>query len=132
MKSCLSASPPKSCVIDNTSPSRGVRAEYLSLIRTSFPGVRVRCFYFTAPIQLAMHNSVYRALCEPVDKGNGKVREVLPMVAFLSFRTNLEIPTVDEGESAALDHRLLSLPHFGSSQVDDSNVRRALPQASTR
>ncbi|POY76877.1 hypothetical protein BMF94_0129 [Rhodotorula taiwanensis] len=97
MKSCLSASPPKSCVIDNTSPSRGVRAEYLSLIRTSFPGVRVRCFYFTAPIQLAMHNSVYRALCEPVDKGNGKVREVLPMVAFLSFRTNLEIPTVDEG-----------------------------------
>ncbi|GAA6020040.1 hypothetical protein JCM8202_004964 [Rhodotorula sphaerocarpa] len=97
MQSCLSATPPKSCVIDNTSPSRSVRAEYLSLLRSSFPGVRVRCFYFTAPIQLAMHNSVYRALCDPVDAGNGKMREVLPMIAFTSFRSNLEIPSADEG-----------------------------------
>ncbi|GAA5975452.1 hypothetical protein JCM10908_005167 [Rhodotorula pacifica] len=97
LQSCLSSTPPKSCVIDNTSPSRSVRSEYLSLIRSSFPGVKVRCFYFTAPIQLAMHNSVYRALCEPVDKGNGKVRDVLPLIAFTSFRSNLEIPSMDEG-----------------------------------
>ncbi|GAA5869573.1 hypothetical protein JCM3774_005483 [Rhodotorula dairenensis] len=102
MESCLSASPPQSCVIDNTSPSRSVRLEYLARVRRLFPAqshsrVRVRCFYFTAPIELAMHNSVYRALCEPVDRGNGKLREVLPLIAFTSFRANLEIPTVDEG-----------------------------------
>jgi hypothetical protein len=45
-----------------------------------------------------MHNAVYRALCEPVDGGNGKMREVLPMIAFMTFRSNLEIPTPSEGE----------------------------------
>lgn len=104
MEACLTASPPKSCVIDNTSPSRSVRLEYLERVRRLFPPstgvrVRVRCFYFTAPIELAMHNSVYRALCEPVDRGNGKQREVLPLIAFTSFRANLEIPTADEGEA---------------------------------
>ncbi|KAG0658357.1 hypothetical protein C6P46_005813 [Rhodotorula mucilaginosa] len=97
VSSCLSSSPPKSCVVDNTSPSRSVRAEYVSLIRAQFPGTKIRCFYFTAPMQLAMHNAVYRALCEPVDGGNGKMREVLPMIAFMTFRSNLEIPTPSEG-----------------------------------
>lgn len=49
-----------------------------------------------------MHNAVYRALCEPVDGGNGKMREVLPMIAFMTFRSNLEIPTPSEGEPASL------------------------------
>lgn len=84
--------------MDNTSPSRSVRAEYVSLIRSQFPGTKIRCFYFTAPMQLAMHNAAYRALCEPVDRGNGKTREVLPMIAFMTFRSNLEIPTPSEGE----------------------------------
>lgn len=102
VSSCLSSSPPKSCVVDNTSPSRSVRAEYVSLIRARYPGTKIRCFYFTAPMQLAMHNAVYRALCEPVDGGNGKMREVLPMIAFMTFRSNLEIPTPSEGEPASL------------------------------
>lgn len=44
-----------------------------------------------------MHNSVYRALYDRVDKGNGHVREVLPEVAFSSFRSRFEMPTLAEG-----------------------------------
>ncbi|GAA5835725.1 hypothetical protein JCM11251_007409 [Rhodosporidiobolus azoricus] len=97
VRASLSSSPPKSCVVDNTSPSKQVRQEYINLIRSSFPGVKIRCFYFTAPIELAMHNSVYRAAYASVDKGNGKKREVLPMIAFQSFSKNLQKPTMDEG-----------------------------------
>ncbi|GAA6052022.1 hypothetical protein JCM3770_002325 [Rhodotorula araucariae] len=99
VRQCLTASPPKSVVVDNTSPSASVRGEYLSLVRSlDVPGgVRVRCFYFTAPIELALHNSVYRALHEPVDQGNGRRREVLPLAAFLGYKSKLEVPTLHEG-----------------------------------
>lgn len=44
-----------------------------------------------------MHNSVYRALYDAADKGNGKKREVLPEIAFSSFRSRFEMPTLAEG-----------------------------------
>ncbi|TNY24593.1 polynucleotide kinase 3 phosphatase-domain-containing protein [Rhodotorula diobovata] len=115
VRASLLSSPPRSVVVDNTSPSAAVRAEYLSLVRSlDLPqsgsgGVRVRCLYFTAPIELAMHNSVYRALHpdpEPSaaageERGKGgkavKRREVLPMAAFLGYKSKLEVPTLDEG-----------------------------------
>ncbi|GAA5911409.1 hypothetical protein JCM8208_005050 [Rhodotorula glutinis] len=107
VRKALTSSPPKSVVVDNTSPSRSVRAEYLDLARSlSLPNVpdagaervRVRCIYFTAPLELAMHNSVYRALHEPVDAGgSGRRREVLPLVAFLQYKSKLEVPRLDEG-----------------------------------
>ncbi|GAA6027946.1 hypothetical protein JCM8097_001795 [Rhodosporidiobolus ruineniae] len=97
VRSCLGSSPPKSCVVDNTSPAAATRKEYLTLIRASFPGVKVRCLWFTAPMELAMHNSVYRAAYAPVDKGNGKTREVLPLIAFQAYAKNFEQPRVEEG-----------------------------------
>ncbi|GAA5912573.1 hypothetical protein JCM6882_004806 [Rhodosporidiobolus microsporus] len=97
VRSCLASTPPKSCVVDNTSPSKQVRQEYLTLIRSSFPGVKVRCFYFTAPIELAMHNSVYRAAYASTDQGNGRKRDVLPMIAFQGFAKNFQQPSMDEG-----------------------------------
>ncbi|BGP14822.1 hypothetical protein JCM10213_001812 [Rhodosporidiobolus nylandii] len=97
VRACLSSSPPKPCVVDNTSPSASVRSEYIKLVRASFPGVKIRCFHFTAPMELAMHNSVYRAAYAATDKGNGKKREVLPAIAFTSFAKNFQQPRLDEG-----------------------------------
>ncbi|KPV76179.1 uncharacterized protein RHOBADRAFT_42507 [Rhodotorula graminis WP1] len=109
VRRALTASPPKSVVVDNTSPSASVRAEYVDLVRSlNVPGaggavpvpvpVRVRCVYFTAPLELAMHNSVYRALHEPEDaSGSGRRREVLPLAAFLGYKSRLEVPRLDEG-----------------------------------
>ncbi|GAA5852634.1 hypothetical protein JCM8547_002572 [Rhodosporidiobolus lusitaniae] len=94
---CLSAKPPVSCVVDNTSPSASVRKEYLTLIRSRFKGVKVRCFWFSAPMELAMHNSVYRAAYAPIDKGNAKKREVLPLIAFNSYAKNFQQPKLEEG-----------------------------------
>ncbi|BGP30961.1 DNA kinase/phosphatase Pnk1 [Rhodotorula toruloides] len=97
VRKCLSSTPPKNCVVDNTSPASSTRAEYISLIRSEFPDVKIRCFHFTAGVELAMHNSVYRALYDAVDKGNGKRREVLPEIAFNSFRSRFELPSLAEG-----------------------------------
>ncbi|GAA6008634.1 hypothetical protein JCM10207_007186 [Rhodosporidiobolus poonsookiae] len=97
VRECLSASPPIPCVVDNTSPSTQVRKEYIDLIHSSFPGVKVRCLWFTAPVELAMHNSVYRAAYAPVDQGNGRTREILPLIAFTSFAKNFQKPTMAEG-----------------------------------
>ncbi|GAA6062392.1 hypothetical protein JCM10212_003201 [Sporobolomyces blumeae] len=95
----LSVPDPPSCIIDNTSPSRHVRELYVSTVRRQFSElkVKVRCFVFTASRDVCMHNSVYRALYDRVDRGNGKVREMLPPIAFDSFRNNYEEPTLDEG-----------------------------------
>ncbi|PRQ72955.1 Polynucleotide kinase 3 phosphatase-domain containing protein [Rhodotorula toruloides] len=97
VRKCLSSTSPRNCVVDNTSPASSTRAEYISLIRSEFPDVKIRCFHFTAGVELAMHNSVYRALYDAVDKGNGKKREVLPEIAFNSFRSRFEMPTLAEG-----------------------------------
>ncbi|GAA5840763.1 hypothetical protein JCM9279_001214 [Rhodotorula babjevae] len=102
VRKALTASPPKSVVVDNTSPTVSVRAEYLALVRAlnqpDAVQVRVRCVYFTAPLELAMHNSVYRALHEPVDAGgSGRRREVLPLMAFMGYKSRLEVPRLDEG-----------------------------------
>ncbi|GAA5986189.1 hypothetical protein JCM11641_002883 [Rhodosporidiobolus odoratus] len=97
VRACLSSSPPKPCVVDNTSPTADVRAEYIQLVRSSFPKVKIRCFYFTAPMELAMHNSVYRAAYASTDKGNGKKREVLPMIAFTSYKQRFQQPKMEEG-----------------------------------
>ncbi|GAA5890202.1 hypothetical protein JCM5296_002848 [Sporobolomyces johnsonii] len=99
VRAALSSTPPASVVVDNTSPTAAVRAEYLTLVRSSFAelGVRVRCCFFEADKELCMHNSVYRASYDRVDSGNGKPRDLLPMVAFEMYRKNLEEPTLDEG-----------------------------------
>lgn len=83
-----------SCIVDNTNPSAETRAEYVQLVRNEFPGTRIRAFYFSASIEVAKHNSVYRAL----DRASG--REVLPLASFLMFEKNFKMPRVQEGESA--------------------------------
>ncbi|GAA5938592.1 polynucleotide 3'-phosphatase [Sporobolomyces koalae] len=97
LRQTLSSTPPRPCVIDNTSPARSTREVYLSILRTEFPNVKARCFVFTASREVCMHNSVYRACYEPIDPVNGKKREVLPDIAFSAFASNFERPTLEEG-----------------------------------
>ncbi|GJN87618.1 hypothetical protein Rhopal_000573-T1 [Rhodotorula paludigena] len=110
VRECLTSTPPRSCVVDNTSPAVETRAAYLELVRALNAGqtaaggkkVRVRCFHFTAPVELAMHNSVYRALADStIAAGAGASatarRDVLPMAAFTRYRQNFAAPTLAEG-----------------------------------
>ncbi|GAA6011052.1 hypothetical protein JCM11491_005920 [Sporobolomyces phaffii] len=97
LRASLSCNPPKSCVIDNTSPAAATREVYLSILRSEFPTVKARCFVFTASRELCMHNSVYRASYEPTDLGNGKARELLPVIAFDSYAAKFQEPKVKEG-----------------------------------
>jgi bifunctional polynucleotide phosphatase/kinase len=50
----------------------------------------IRCVFFTAPIELAQHNNVYRACIKAS-------RPLLPTLAFASYAKNLEEPSIDEG-----------------------------------
>ena len=137
VRKALTASPPKSVVVDNTSPSASVRAEYLALARSlARPNagpdavqVRTRCIHFTAPLELALHNSVYRALHEPVDaSGNGKRREVLPLAAFLGYKSKLEVPRLDEGTSARAPSSLRSgLSRSSPSRASLTDFLSSLP-----
>lgn len=92
VQSSLSESPPRSCYVDNTNPSAEVRKEYISLLRTKFPEVKIRAFYFTAPKELAKHNNVYRVLFCPEDE-----RKILPLPAFETYSNSATKPTTDEG-----------------------------------
>ncbi|KAK4058322.1 Golgi transport complex subunit 4 [Microbotryomycetes sp. JL221] len=82
----LSTTPPRSCVVDNTSPSLSVRSEYINLVRNEFPQAQVRIVYFDAPIELGRHNSAYRAM----DDSSG--RGALPDIAFSTYRSRFEMP----------------------------------------
>jgi gluconate kinase len=94
---CLAAvraalSSAQSCVVDNTSPARSTRKEYLDLVRQEFPGTKIRILHFTAHKDLCVHNSLYRAATR------GSQRDVLPLIAFSTYFKNLEEPKADEGE----------------------------------
>ncbi|ORY88717.1 polynucleotide kinase 3 phosphatase-domain-containing protein [Leucosporidium creatinivorum] len=81
----------QSCVVDNTSPKRAIRKEYLDLVRKEFPGTTIRILHFTAHKDLCVHNSLYRAATR------GSQREVLPIIAFSSYFSNFEEPKDEEG-----------------------------------
>ncbi|GAA5838084.1 hypothetical protein JCM5353_004491 [Sporobolomyces roseus] len=99
LRESLSGPSPKSCIIDNTSPAAATRNAYLSILRSEFPHVKARCLVFTAPRELCMHNSVYRASYDSTDVGNGKKREILPEIAFSSFASAYQEPKLEEGFS---------------------------------
>lgn len=78
----------RSCVVDNTNPAKQTRSSYISTAQKL--GCPVRCIVFTAPIELAQHNNVYRACVQAS-------RALLPTLAFLNYSKNFEEPSVDEG-----------------------------------
>lgn len=78
----------QSVVIDNTNPSKRVRAEYIKLAKAAH--VPVRCIHVDVPLELSLHLNMVR---QNITKG--KIRRI-PMVAFHTFNKNFEKPSVDE------------------------------------
>ncbi|MBW0523120.1 hypothetical protein O181_062835, partial [Austropuccinia psidii MF-1] len=81
----------QSCVVDNTNPSKQTRSAYVLLARKL--SCQIRCVYFTAPIELAKHNNVYRVF----HTSNEDSRSLLPTLAFSSYAKNFEEPALEEG-----------------------------------
>ncbi|KAI5474580.1 bifunctional polynucleotide phosphatase/kinase [Pseudohyphozyma bogoriensis] len=95
VRTSLTSTPPRSCVVDNTNPSASTREEYISLVRElrpSIPGLKIRACWFTASKEVAMHNAVYRA---SYDKRSA--RGCLPMPAFVGYWNNFRQPELREG-----------------------------------
>ncbi|KDQ60548.1 hypothetical protein JAAARDRAFT_55276 [Jaapia argillacea MUCL 33604] len=86
----------RSCVVDNTNRDKKTRKHYIDLAKTL--KASVRCFFWTGSIDLAWHNNLYRAynlppgLNEDIPK-----RDLLPWLAFSSFRDNYDEPDLTEG-----------------------------------
>jgi len=80
---------------DNTNRNKVTRAKYVD-VATQL-GVPIRCFHFSASLELAMHNNIYRAYFAPLAQGEQKRRKLLPSSAFYSFKSAFEPPTLDEG-----------------------------------
>ncbi|OCH95217.1 PNK3P-domain-containing protein [Obba rivulosa] len=86
----------KAVVVDNTNRDRTTRKLYVDVARTA--GVPIRCFVFTGSVELAWHNNLYRAYnLPPALAASEPKREVLPYMAFSSFRAAYEEPAQDEG-----------------------------------
>ncbi|KAK7466961.1 DNA kinase/phosphatase Pnk1 [Stygiomarasmius scandens] len=85
-----------SCVIDNTNRDRQTRKHYIDVARKY--NVPIRCFLFTGSMELAWHNNLYRAYNLPPSVAEKAVpREVLPYLAFTSFKSSFEEPELPEG-----------------------------------
>ncbi|XP_068097427.1 bifunctional polynucleotide phosphatase/kinase [Hyperolius riggenbachi] len=93
----------KSIVIDNTNPDVESRGRYISCAQKA--GVTVRCFLFTATIELAKHNNRFR---EMTYKGKGHV-SVNDMI-INSYKSKFVAPSVNEGFSEVLN--ILFVPKF--------------------
>ncbi|EMD34476.1 hypothetical protein CERSUDRAFT_67454 [Gelatoporia subvermispora B] len=86
----------RAAVVDNTNRDRATRKLYVDIARAA--GVPVRCFLFTGSVELAWHNSLYRAYnLPPALVESEPKREALPYMAFTSFRAAYEEPALDEG-----------------------------------
>ncbi|KAN0009329.1 hypothetical protein ACTFIU_006609 [Dictyostelium citrinum] len=89
---CLSAaktalSQGKSVIIDNTNPTKDVRAEYLALAKKY--NAKARCLNFTTSFDLAMHLNYYRERKDGVKH--------IPSMGYFSFRKNYQEPKTTEG-----------------------------------
>ncbi|KAF8136117.1 PNK3P-domain-containing protein [Boletus edulis] len=87
----------KSCVIDNTNRDAPTRKLYIDLAKKV--GVTARCFLFEGSMDLAWHNNLYRAYNQPSSETR---RDVIPYLAFISFRDNYEEPKTSEGFSEVI------------------------------
>ncbi|WVW80807.1 polynucleotide kinase 3'-phosphatase [Kwoniella bestiolae CBS 10118] len=79
-------------VVDNTNRNRETRAHWVRLAGKL--NVPIRLFHFLCPLELAKHNNVYRACYGPADE---PTRTLLPALAFNSYASAFEKPSIDEG-----------------------------------
>ncbi|KAJ4480431.1 polynucleotide kinase 3 phosphatase-domain-containing protein [Lentinula edodes] len=87
-----------SCVVDNTNRDVQTRKYYVDVARKF--KVPIRCFVFTGSMELAWHNNLYRAYNLPLSSASRQEkRDLVPYLAFTSFRNNYEEPSLSEGYS---------------------------------
>lgn len=101
----------KSVVIDNTNPSKKVRAEYLDLAQEF--SVPVRCFVFKTDPELADHLNNVRF------KVSGT--KPVPPVAINNFKKQFEEPTKDEGFDELVEIQFT--PQFEDAKLKEAFYR---------
>lgn len=77
----------KSVVIDNTNPTIKIRKEYVDMAREC--QVPVKCLWFSAQLPLAQHLNVHRSITKNMYR--------LPQVAFSTYHSRFQEPTLNEG-----------------------------------
>lgn len=77
----------RSCVIDNTNPSRRIRKMYID--RAQSYSASVRCYVFQISKSLARNVNAFRA--------KTSTRQRLPEAAFINYEQSYEPPSFDEG-----------------------------------
>ncbi|KAF9257815.1 PNK3P-domain-containing protein [Marasmius fiardii PR-910] len=89
-----------SCVVDNTNRDVKTRKYYIDLAQKRQVPIRhVRtCFSFSGSMELAWHNNLYRAFNTPPSVAAREPnRDLLPYLAFTSYKGAFEEPKLDEG-----------------------------------
>lgn len=80
----------KSVFIDNTNPDVESRRRYVEVAKKA--GVPVRCFMFTATIEMAKHNNTFREMTY-TGQGHQPVNDMV----FNSYKSKYVAPSLDEG-----------------------------------
>ncbi|KAK4222388.1 putative bifunctional polynucleotide phosphatase/kinase [Podospora fimiseda] len=87
----------KTChlAIDATNPDADTRAEWVQLAKKH--KVPIRCIWFKTPLELCAHNDAVRGLNKNHAGHNPEMRDLLPSLAFNSFKSRFKVPTEEEG-----------------------------------
>ncbi|KAJ7070578.1 polynucleotide kinase 3 phosphatase-domain-containing protein [Mycena amicta] len=83
-------------VVDTTNRDVSKRQTWLDIGKTH--NVPVRCMVFTASVDLAWHNNLYRSLCLPASVAEREApRKLVPIDDFTSYENNYTEPQLSEG-----------------------------------
>ena len=83
----------KSIVIDNTNPSMKSRKSFIDVAKKY--NVQIRCILFTTPIEICMHNNIYRNLTSECN--------IVPKIAYNIYNKNYEKPCIEEGFDSVIE-----------------------------
>ncbi|EEB07583.1 DNA kinase/phosphatase Pnk1 [Schizosaccharomyces japonicus yFS275] len=97
-----------SIVVDATNPDEKTRKDWILLAKEKH--LPIRCVLFTTPESVAKHNNVFRAIHERKTK-------LLPDVAFASYKSRYQEPTVKEGFQSITPVSFTCLPEKADKWV---------------